>query len=128
MRKHSVEKQERIDKLLEALKTTPMNRIDIQHCLGLSKQAADHYITLLRFNKQIHIHKYMAHDRGTPYVYYMEGNKPNAPRPPKKTVKQHNDEQRAKRAGREKEIREIKNMKFVPHMDIAAAWLRNPIC
>ena len=117
-------KEKRIKVLLEELKTNEMNRHQMAEFLGINIKAVCHYVTQLKFHKQIYISRYERSSLGSYIVYYMTGNKENAVRPKAKSFKYYNEKKKMER----QLAKEIKPVPFTPHMDIAAAWLRNPIC
>jgi hypothetical protein len=117
-----IAKQLRVKKLLEELKTTEMNRKQMAEFLGMSQKAICHYVTELKFYKQIYISRYETNTTGSFIVYYMTGNKPNAVRPKAKTYKDYNEAAKLKRS---LEIKKLKPKKFIPRPDVAAAWLFN---
>ena len=117
-------KQKRIATLLEELKTNEMTRHQMAEFLGITQKAVCHYVTELKFHKQIYISRYETNSVGSYLVYYMTGNKSNAVRPKAKTAKEFN-EQAKKRLALNKTFN---HKNFVPHMDFAASWLRNPVC
>lgn len=56
----------------------------------------------------------------------MAGNKPDAERPAPLSQIEYNERYKARNAKVSKSKEKLLNFKFVPRMDIAASWLKNP--
>jgi hypothetical protein len=109
-------------KLLNALAETPMTRVEMADFLGVSVVFIARYITQLRTSNQIYIHHYKRTPRGKPRSFYATGNLPDAPE--LAPIPQH----LLQKKYREQAHGNLKPKKFVPHMDISASWMLNPIC
>ncbi len=114
-------KKQRIEFLLERMKTDPMNRHQMADAVGMSVKSVCKYITEMRFFKKIHIYKY-ERTVGQYTVYYMTGNQPDAPKPLAYSQEEYNKKYKLKT---KEHVR--RPHKFVPTMDIAASWMRNPV-
>ncbi len=121
MIKKDYNKKQRIEYLLERMKTEPMNRHTMADAVNMSVKSVCKYITEMRFFKKIHIHKY-ERSVGQFTVFYMTGNMPDAPKPSAYTQEEYNRKFRIKARDTVK-----KSYKFIPRPDYAAAWLFNPI-
>ena len=113
-------KQIRVKHLLEVMKHTPMTVWQMAEEINASPRMASEYLTEFKFKKLVFIAKY-ERTSGSPAVYYQVGNQPDAPRLERIDYSIHN------KRYREKHKLNKQNRPFVPRMDIAAAWLRNPI-
>jgi hypothetical protein len=121
MIKKDYNKKQRIEYLLERMKTEPMNRHQMADAVGMSVKSVCKYITEMRFFKKIHIHKY-ERSVGQFTVFYMTGNMPDAPKPLAFSQEEYNKKFRLK----EREPLR-RTTKFTPRPDYAAHWLFNPI-
>lgn len=118
-------KDKRIEYLLDRMKAEPMNNHQMADLLCCSIKCVQKYITELRFKKMIYIEKYERRT-GSYGVYYMAGNKPDAERPAPLSQIEYNERYKARNARVTKFNEKLTNFKFVPRMDIAASWLKNP--
>jgi predicted ArsR family transcriptional regulator len=120
-------KKEFIEKLLDQLSHTPMTRQQMAMFLDVSVIFIARYITQLRASKQIYISHYERTPNGKPKSFYATGNKPDAeelvPIPQRILQKNHRE---AKRMKDELLHGNKKPKPFVPRMDIAASWMKNP--
>jgi predicted ArsR family transcriptional regulator len=107
-------------KLLEQLAITPMTRTEMADFLGVSVVFVARYITQLRTSKQIYLHHYERTPRGKPKSFYATGDLPDAPE--LAPIPQHELQKRY----REQAHGNTKPRKFVPRMDEAAIWMKNP--
>jgi predicted ArsR family transcriptional regulator len=113
------------EKLLNQLSHTPMNRQQMANFLNVTVIFIARYITELRANKQIYIVRYERTVNGKPKSFYATGDLPDAEElaPIPQRILQRNHRQA-------KKMQEIhgnaKPKPFVPHMDLAASWLKNP--
>jgi hypothetical protein len=119
--KKNYNKKQRIEYLLERMKTEPMSRHQMADAINMNLKSACKYITEMRFFKKIYIHKY-ERTTGQFTVFYMTGNFPDAPKPLAYSQEEYNKKFKLKTR---KPIRKIE--KFTPRPDYAAAWLFNPI-
>lgn len=117
-----LQKKQKIDYLLQRMKTEPMNVHKMAEVLGMSSKSASKYVTELRFFKKIHIYKY-ERTIGQPAVFYMTGNLPDAPKPMAYSQDEYNRKYRLK--AREP-IKRVPS-RFTPRPDVASAWMFNPI-
>lgn len=118
-------KEKRLEYLLDRMKSEPMNNHQMADAICCDLKCAQKYITELRFKKKIYIEKYERRS-GSYAVYYMAGNKPDAIRPEPISQVESNKRYKAKTARVTNFNEKLGNYKFVPRMDIAASWLRNP--
>ena len=114
-------KKEKIEFLLNKMKTEPMSRHNMADAVNMSVKSVCKYITEMRFRKKIHIYKYQR-TSGQFTVFYMTGNFPDAPKPLAYTQEEFNKKFRLKTREAAK-----KPTKVIVRPDYAAAWLFNPI-
>jgi hypothetical protein len=114
-------KKEKIEFLLNKMRTEPMSRHNMADAVNMSVKSVCKYITEMRFFKKIYIHKYQR-TTGQFTVFYMTGNAPDAPKPLAYTPEEFN--KRFKLKAREATR---KPTRVVIRPDYAAAWLFNPI-
>ena len=113
-------KKEKIEYLIERMKTEPMSRHQMADAVGMSVKSVCKYITEMRFFKKIHIYKY-ERTVGQFTVFYMTGNQPDA----QKLLAFSQDEYNKKYRLKPKEhVR--RPARFTPRPDIAASWMFNP--
>ena len=118
---HRKIKEQRIAHLLKIMKTEPLTVNQMAEEINTSHKTASSYLTELRFHKKVFIARYERRSTGTPLTYYQTGNLPDVEKLAKISMEEYNRRYREKT----KLDREVKP--FVPRMDIAAAWMRNPI-
>lgn len=120
-------KKEFIQKLMDQLSHTPMTRQQMAMFLDVSVIFVARYITQLRASKQIYICRYERTPKGKPKSFYAVGNKPDVEELPPIPARVHQKNHReAKRKEAELIHGNTKPKPFVPRMDIAASWLKNP--
>lgn len=115
-------KKEKIEYLIERMKTEPMSRHQMADAVGMSVKSVCKYITEMRFFKKIHIYKY-ERTMGQFTVFYMAGNQPDAQKPLAFSQDEYNKKYRLKP---KEHVR--RPARFTPRPDIAASWMFNPIC
>ena len=122
IKKKDYNKKERIEHLLELMKTKPMSRHDMAQEVNMTVKSVSKYITDMRFSKKIYIHRY-ERTMGQFTVYYMTGNLPDAIKPLAYTQDRYNKIYREKMGKGKK----VKNQPvFIPRPDYAAHWMFNP--
>jgi hypothetical protein len=119
--KKDYNKKQRIEYLLERMKTEPMNRHQMADAVNMTVKSIAKYITEMRFFKKIYVCKY-ERTIGQFTVYYMTGNFPDVIKPLAYSQEEYNKKFRLK-----ERQHIIKKVNFIAHPDYAAAWLFNPI-
>lgn len=123
----------RLTFILEQCAFKPTSVKEICELLNLRDDTVREYFKHLRRSKKIYIKHYKMIDKyWTPF--YLVGNKKNAELKDYRlddchyrSVKRKNDQARMARARAAKGIVAVKPKKFVPHPDIASAWLFNKV-
>lgn len=111
---HTQQFQTRSRAVLQALEQEAMNTYQIGDKFGISHSTVILYLKFFKQNKLVYIDHYKINDSKRHVAYYRTGNKQNAV------------------------IQKFKTPRYVPkketvvpiiaRCDIAAQWLRNPIC
>ena len=113
-------KKLRVEHLLKVMAHTPMTVRQMAEEINASVRMASEYLTEFKYKKLVFVAKY-ERTSGTPAIFYQAGNQPDAPKLERITSAEYN------RRYREKTAIDRRKRPFVPRMDIAAAWMSNPI-
>jgi predicted ArsR family transcriptional regulator len=116
-------KANRKELLLEELTHTAMKTKEIAELLGIHDGTAWEYVSELRYKGLLYVACY-EYTQGGPVAKYMKGNKEDAPYP---QIIDKNFSRSERRRAMKKEVL-LMSAKKKPRCDIAAAWMRNPIC
>jgi len=115
-------KQQRLNALVAEMYKRSMTMQEAADFLHKDVRFIYKYIAELRFNEEIYVAFYDINHVGKPRPNFRAGSQPD------QEIPDINNNAKNVQKYRDKIKTELSSKKFTPRMDVAAAWMRNPIC